>query len=236
MCGVSRKDRCRNSDVRARCGLKEDVVTRAERVSHPDDSDQLQRTRRRCARPLLHPEIGVRERASANRAVAVGVASRAYSRFQYSENLKTCGPSAARAQSDSGQLRDLTESSRRGRSLPAVKPHTKTKYNRLSRNITCEGEIEGIFCPANTSVVGDQIFPHLIEIVVPHLIPEPSLDLSRFRFWSLNDSALNAKAKWCTVWRTDYERGTWFEAIKIMKDYYLVRYEQGNVYSMICMV
>ncbi|GBP70680.1 hypothetical protein EVAR_88855_1 [Eumeta japonica] len=31
MCGVSRKDRCRNSDVRERCGLKEDVVTRVER-------------------------------------------------------------------------------------------------------------------------------------------------------------------------------------------------------------
>ncbi|GBP61971.1 hypothetical protein EVAR_40979_1 [Eumeta japonica] len=32
MYGVSRKDRCRNSDVRERCGLKEDVVTRVERV------------------------------------------------------------------------------------------------------------------------------------------------------------------------------------------------------------
>ncbi|GBP62670.1 hypothetical protein EVAR_51916_1 [Eumeta japonica] len=32
MCGVSREDRCRNSDVRERCGLKEDVVTRVERV------------------------------------------------------------------------------------------------------------------------------------------------------------------------------------------------------------
>ncbi|GBP34950.1 WD repeat-containing protein 13 [Eumeta japonica] len=31
MCGVSRKDRCRNSDVRERCGLKEDVMTRGER-------------------------------------------------------------------------------------------------------------------------------------------------------------------------------------------------------------
>ncbi|GBP81895.1 Segmentation polarity homeobox protein engrailed [Eumeta japonica] len=31
MCVVSRKDRCRNSDVSERCGLKEDVVTRAER-------------------------------------------------------------------------------------------------------------------------------------------------------------------------------------------------------------
>ncbi|GBP62830.1 hypothetical protein EVAR_44684_1 [Eumeta japonica] len=27
MCGVSRKDKCRNSDIRKRCGLKEDVVT-----------------------------------------------------------------------------------------------------------------------------------------------------------------------------------------------------------------
>ncbi|GBP11099.1 hypothetical protein EVAR_79759_1 [Eumeta japonica] len=31
MCGMSRKDRCKNSDVRQRCGLKEDVVTKAER-------------------------------------------------------------------------------------------------------------------------------------------------------------------------------------------------------------
>ncbi|GBP00841.1 hypothetical protein EVAR_69134_1 [Eumeta japonica] len=31
MCGVSLKDRCRNSDVRERCGLQEDVVTRVER-------------------------------------------------------------------------------------------------------------------------------------------------------------------------------------------------------------
>ncbi|GBP77516.1 hypothetical protein EVAR_98969_1 [Eumeta japonica] len=31
MCGMSHKDRCRNSDVRERCGLKEDVVARAER-------------------------------------------------------------------------------------------------------------------------------------------------------------------------------------------------------------
>ncbi|GBP84055.1 hypothetical protein EVAR_67654_1 [Eumeta japonica] len=30
MCGVSRKDRCRNSDVRERCGLKKVVVTRVE--------------------------------------------------------------------------------------------------------------------------------------------------------------------------------------------------------------
>ncbi|GBP19082.1 hypothetical protein EVAR_83395_1 [Eumeta japonica] len=31
MCGVSCKDSCRNNDVRKRCGLKEDVVTRVER-------------------------------------------------------------------------------------------------------------------------------------------------------------------------------------------------------------
>ncbi|GBP28611.1 hypothetical protein EVAR_85810_1 [Eumeta japonica] len=30
-CRVSRKDRCRNSDVRERCGLKEDEVIRVER-------------------------------------------------------------------------------------------------------------------------------------------------------------------------------------------------------------
>ncbi|GBP86895.1 hypothetical protein EVAR_53095_1 [Eumeta japonica] len=32
MCGVSRKDKYRNSDVRERCGLKEDVVAIVERV------------------------------------------------------------------------------------------------------------------------------------------------------------------------------------------------------------
>ncbi|GBP35188.1 hypothetical protein EVAR_18313_1 [Eumeta japonica] len=31
MCRVSRRDRCRNSDVRERCGLKEDVAPRVER-------------------------------------------------------------------------------------------------------------------------------------------------------------------------------------------------------------
>ncbi|GBP72753.1 hypothetical protein EVAR_75372_1 [Eumeta japonica] len=31
MCGVSRKDRCRNSDVREQYELKEDVVSRVER-------------------------------------------------------------------------------------------------------------------------------------------------------------------------------------------------------------
>ncbi|GBP79902.1 hypothetical protein EVAR_63339_1 [Eumeta japonica] len=31
MCGVSQKDRCRNSDIREQCDLKEDVVTRVER-------------------------------------------------------------------------------------------------------------------------------------------------------------------------------------------------------------
>ncbi|GBP21248.1 hypothetical protein EVAR_84375_1 [Eumeta japonica] len=31
MCGESRKDRCRYSDFRKRCGLKEDVATRVER-------------------------------------------------------------------------------------------------------------------------------------------------------------------------------------------------------------
>ncbi|GBP61917.1 hypothetical protein EVAR_41732_1 [Eumeta japonica] len=32
-CGVSRKDSCRNSDVRKRFGFKEDVVTRVERAA-----------------------------------------------------------------------------------------------------------------------------------------------------------------------------------------------------------
>ncbi|GBP30675.1 hypothetical protein EVAR_75896_1 [Eumeta japonica] len=31
VCGVARKDKSRNSDVRERCGLKEDVVIRAEK-------------------------------------------------------------------------------------------------------------------------------------------------------------------------------------------------------------
>ncbi|GBP67384.1 hypothetical protein EVAR_43667_1 [Eumeta japonica] len=31
MCGVFRKDRCRNSDVRERCGLKDDVEARVEK-------------------------------------------------------------------------------------------------------------------------------------------------------------------------------------------------------------
>ncbi|GBP15383.1 hypothetical protein EVAR_80557_1 [Eumeta japonica] len=31
MCGVPQKDRCRNSDVRERCGWKEEVETRVER-------------------------------------------------------------------------------------------------------------------------------------------------------------------------------------------------------------
>ncbi|GBP78264.1 hypothetical protein EVAR_66295_1 [Eumeta japonica] len=30
MCGVSQKDKCRDSDVRERCGVKEDVVTGVE--------------------------------------------------------------------------------------------------------------------------------------------------------------------------------------------------------------
>ncbi|GBP28475.1 hypothetical protein EVAR_93422_1 [Eumeta japonica] len=32
VCGASRKDISRNSDVKERCGLKEEVVTRVERV------------------------------------------------------------------------------------------------------------------------------------------------------------------------------------------------------------
>ncbi|GBP79091.1 hypothetical protein EVAR_103516_1 [Eumeta japonica] len=32
MCGVPRKDRCRNSDVRERCDWNENVVTRVEKV------------------------------------------------------------------------------------------------------------------------------------------------------------------------------------------------------------
>ncbi|GBP55225.1 hypothetical protein EVAR_36808_1 [Eumeta japonica] len=31
-CGVSQKNKCRNSDVRERCGLNKGVVTRVERV------------------------------------------------------------------------------------------------------------------------------------------------------------------------------------------------------------
>ncbi|GBP36704.1 hypothetical protein EVAR_24706_1 [Eumeta japonica] len=32
MCGVSRRDGCRNNNVRERCSLKEDVVTRAQKA------------------------------------------------------------------------------------------------------------------------------------------------------------------------------------------------------------
>ncbi|GBP46579.1 hypothetical protein EVAR_21735_1 [Eumeta japonica] len=51
MCGVSRKDRCRNSDVRERCGLKEDVVTRVERgmlrwFGHGKDENKLTKQNR----------------------------------------------------------------------------------------------------------------------------------------------------------------------------------------------
>ncbi|GBP29653.1 hypothetical protein EVAR_79202_1 [Eumeta japonica] len=46
MCGLSRKDKCRNSDVRERCGLKEDVVARVERgalrwLGHPERMNEV---------------------------------------------------------------------------------------------------------------------------------------------------------------------------------------------------
>ncbi|GBP51118.1 hypothetical protein EVAR_31843_1 [Eumeta japonica] len=48
MCGVSRKDRCRNSDVRERCGLKEDV-TRVERgLGNHDCPIREERERMSC--------------------------------------------------------------------------------------------------------------------------------------------------------------------------------------------
>ncbi|GBP88458.1 hypothetical protein EVAR_68228_1 [Eumeta japonica] len=39
-CRVSLKDRCRNSDDREQCGLKEDVVTRVERGNRKDRKEQ----------------------------------------------------------------------------------------------------------------------------------------------------------------------------------------------------
>ncbi|GBP62037.1 hypothetical protein EVAR_54062_1 [Eumeta japonica] len=45
ICGTPLKDRSRNSDVRERCGPKEDVVTRGERyVAEPPGKDELKQT------------------------------------------------------------------------------------------------------------------------------------------------------------------------------------------------
>ncbi|GBP34274.1 hypothetical protein EVAR_13413_1 [Eumeta japonica] len=50
MCGVSRKFRCRNSDVIERCGLKEDPVTRVEK-------DTLRRFDQRVKPPVNESEL-----------------------------------------------------------------------------------------------------------------------------------------------------------------------------------
>ncbi|GBP07999.1 hypothetical protein EVAR_78123_1 [Eumeta japonica] len=52
MCGVSQKDRRRNSDVKERCSLKEDVVTRVEKgilrwFRHLESGGARRRRRRR---------------------------------------------------------------------------------------------------------------------------------------------------------------------------------------------
>ncbi|GBP74482.1 Mariner Mos1 transposase [Eumeta japonica] len=81
MCGVSRKDRCRNSDVRERCGSKEDVVTRVERgrpkeVITPEIVDKIHEMilddRRMKVRELAHAvgehgSITTRQRPRNNR-------------------------------------------------------------------------------------------------------------------------------------------------------------------------
>ncbi|GBP71598.1 hypothetical protein EVAR_10811_1 [Eumeta japonica] len=53
MCGVSRNDRCRNSDVGERCGLKEDVVTGVERgmlrwFGHLERRNEMKSVERMC--------------------------------------------------------------------------------------------------------------------------------------------------------------------------------------------
>ncbi|GBP86902.1 9,11-endoperoxide prostaglandin H2 reductase [Eumeta japonica] len=50
MCGVSRKERCRNSDVRKRCSLKEDVMTRVERAPSNHGGGEI--TERACYESL----------------------------------------------------------------------------------------------------------------------------------------------------------------------------------------
>ncbi|GBP47916.1 hypothetical protein EVAR_33633_1 [Eumeta japonica] len=56
MYGVSRKDNCSNTDVRGRCGLKEDVETKVEEAECVFNTRQMPtgpRRRGRDARPAL---------------------------------------------------------------------------------------------------------------------------------------------------------------------------------------
>ncbi|GBP32264.1 hypothetical protein EVAR_86096_1 [Eumeta japonica] len=56
MCEVSRKDRCRSSDVRERCGSKEDVVTRVERDEGTNFMSKREKswTKASCRPPAAH--------------------------------------------------------------------------------------------------------------------------------------------------------------------------------------
>ncbi|GBP76987.1 Glutathione S-transferase [Eumeta japonica] len=56
MCGMSRKDRCRNSDVRQRCALKEDVTRRGASTSPERAVPALRRSQNSFARSA--PDIG----------------------------------------------------------------------------------------------------------------------------------------------------------------------------------
>ncbi|GBP83185.1 hypothetical protein EVAR_59598_1 [Eumeta japonica] len=59
MCGESRKDRCRNSDVRDRCGFKEDVVDRVERVQSLLELAELELDWFPCAVEIIMSDIYV---------------------------------------------------------------------------------------------------------------------------------------------------------------------------------
>ncbi|GBP63020.1 hypothetical protein EVAR_43768_1 [Eumeta japonica] len=51
VCGVSRKGRCRNSDVSERCGLKEDVVTSMSRwFGHLEGMNEIRLTTKQIYR------------------------------------------------------------------------------------------------------------------------------------------------------------------------------------------
>ncbi|GBP82831.1 hypothetical protein EVAR_56130_1 [Eumeta japonica] len=63
MCKGSRQDRCRKSDVRERCGLKEDVVARAERgmlrwFSHLGRMNGSRLTKQICRGNLYDGNVG----------------------------------------------------------------------------------------------------------------------------------------------------------------------------------
>ncbi|GBP36860.1 hypothetical protein EVAR_96107_1 [Eumeta japonica] len=71
LCGVTRKDRCRNSDVRERCDLKEDVVTRAERNTETGEresaSDPAPSTKSNISSRVTKT-ISTRERPNVNQS------------------------------------------------------------------------------------------------------------------------------------------------------------------------